>query len=47
MTGYSTIQSAITAIQNRAKDYLEKPFDDLDEAWKYQANDKGYDLTPF
>ncbi|WP_134699226.1 sigma-54 dependent transcriptional regulator [Ammoniphilus sp. YIM 78166] len=30
MTGYSTIQSAITAIQNGAKDYLEKPFDDLE-----------------
>ncbi|WP_400164010.1 sigma-54-dependent transcriptional regulator [Brevibacillus sp. TJ4] len=30
MTGYSTIQSAVTAIQRGAKDYLEKPFDDLD-----------------
>jgi two-component system, NtrC family, response regulator len=30
MTGYSTIQSAINAIQNGARDYLEKPFDDLD-----------------
>jgi two-component system, NtrC family, response regulator len=30
MTGYSTIQSAVTAIQNGARDYLEKPFDDLD-----------------
>ncbi|HJV46422.1 MAG TPA: sigma-54 dependent transcriptional regulator [Bacillota bacterium] len=30
MTGFSTIQSAISAIQNGAKDYLEKPFDNLD-----------------
>lgn len=30
MTGYSTIKSAVTAIQLGAKDYLEKPFDDLD-----------------
>ncbi|MED1954241.1 sigma-54 dependent transcriptional regulator [Brevibacillus centrosporus] len=31
MTGYSTIKSAITAMQWGAKDYLEKPFDDLDD----------------
>lgn len=31
MTGYSTIKSAVTAMQWGAKDYLEKPFDDLDE----------------
>lgn len=30
MTGYSTIKSAVTAIQQGARDYLEKPFDDLD-----------------
>lgn len=30
MTGYSTIKSAVTAMQRGAKDYLEKPFDDLD-----------------
>ncbi|MFM1654852.1 sigma-54-dependent transcriptional regulator [Brevibacillus sp. B_LB10_24] len=30
MTGYSTIKSAVTAIQRGARDYLEKPFDDLD-----------------
>lgn len=30
MTGYSTIKSAVTAIQSGARDYLEKPFDDLD-----------------
>jgi len=29
MTGYSTIKSAVTAIQRGARDYLEKPFDDL------------------
>ncbi|MBO8164775.1 MAG: sigma-54-dependent Fis family transcriptional regulator [Brevibacillus sp.] len=30
MTGYSTIKSAVTAIQSGARDYLEKPFDNLD-----------------
>lgn len=30
MTGYSTIKSAVTAMQWGARDYLEKPFDDLD-----------------
>lgn len=30
MTGYSTIKSAVTAMQWGAKDYLEKPFDNLD-----------------
>ncbi|MEW9669029.1 sigma-54-dependent transcriptional regulator [Ammoniphilus sp. 3BR4] len=30
MTGYSAVQSAIAAMQMGAKDYLEKPFDDLD-----------------
>lgn len=30
MTGYSTIKSAVEAIQLGAYDYLEKPFDDLD-----------------
>lgn len=31
MTGYSTVKSAITAMQNGALDYIEKPFDDLNE----------------
>lgn len=30
MTGYSTVKSAVLAIQAGAKDYLEKPFDDLE-----------------
>lgn len=30
MTGYSTIKSAVIAMQGGARDYLEKPFDDLD-----------------
>ncbi|RXT07235.1 sigma-54 dependent transcriptional regulator [Ammoniphilus sp. CFH 90114] len=30
MTGYSTVKTAVQAIQAGAKDYLEKPFDDLD-----------------
>lgn len=29
MTGYSTVKSAVTAIQRGARDYLEKPFDDI------------------
>ena len=31
MTGYSTVKTAVTAIQLGAYDYLEKPFDDIDE----------------
>lgn len=34
MTGYSTVKSAVLAIQAGAKDYLEKPFDDLDSLEK-------------
>ncbi|UOF92466.1 sigma-54 dependent transcriptional regulator [Fodinisporobacter ferrooxydans] len=30
MTGYSTVKSAVTAMQTGARDYLEKPFDDID-----------------
>ncbi|MBE3569585.1 MAG: sigma-54-dependent Fis family transcriptional regulator [Bacillales bacterium] len=31
MTGYSTVKTAIEAIKNGASDYIEKPFDDLDQ----------------
>ena len=31
MTGYSTVKTAVTAIQLGAYDYLEKPFDDIDQ----------------
>jgi two-component system NtrC family response regulator len=31
MTGYSTVKTAVTAIQLGAYDYLEKPFDDISE----------------
>lgn len=31
MTGYSTVKSAIAAMQMGALDYIEKPFDDLNE----------------
>lgn len=34
MTGYSTVKSAITAMQLGALDYIEKPFDDLNELEK-------------
>lgn len=30
MTGYSTVKSAVEAIQLGAYDYLEKPFENLD-----------------
>ncbi|RNB90251.1 sigma-54-dependent Fis family transcriptional regulator [Brevibacillus fluminis] len=30
MTGYSTIKTAVTAMQRGARDYLEKPFDNLE-----------------
>lgn len=31
MTGYSTVKSAVTAMQQGAYEYLEKPFDDIGE----------------
>lgn len=31
MTGYSTVKTAVEAIKNGADDYIEKPFDDIDE----------------
>ncbi len=31
MTGYSTVKTAVTAIQLGAYEYLEKPFEDIDE----------------
>ncbi|GGK24187.1 acetoacetate metabolism regulatory protein AtoC [Caldalkalibacillus thermarum] len=34
MTGYSTVKSAVQAIQAGARDYVEKPFDDLDDLEK-------------
>lgn len=34
MTGYSTVKTAIEAIKNGADDYIEKPFDDIDELEK-------------
>jgi len=34
MTGYSTIKTAVTAMQLGAYEYLEKPFDDIDEIEK-------------
>lgn len=34
MTGYSTVKSAVAAMQQGASDYLEKPFDDLDSLEK-------------
>lgn len=34
MTGYSTVKSAVSAIQLGARDYLEKPFDNLDHLEK-------------
>ena len=31
MTGYSTVKTAVTAMQQGAYEYIEKPFDDIDE----------------
>ena len=31
MTGYSTVKTAVTAMQQGAYEYLEKPFDDIGE----------------
>lgn len=31
MTGYSTVKTAVEALKNGASDYIEKPFDDLDQ----------------
>ncbi|WP_458414621.1 sigma-54-dependent transcriptional regulator [Schinkia sp. CFF1] len=31
MTGYSTVKTAVEAIKHGANDYIEKPFDDLDQ----------------
>ncbi|HHW39683.1 MAG TPA: sigma-54-dependent Fis family transcriptional regulator [Syntrophomonadaceae bacterium] len=38
MTGYSTVKTAVEAIQLGAFDYLEKPFDDLDALEKIIEN---------
>ncbi|AEH49636.1 sigma-54-dependent transcriptional regulator [Parageobacillus thermoglucosidasius] len=34
MTGYSTVKTAVEAIKYGASDYIEKPFDDIDELEK-------------
>ncbi|WP_035019009.1 response regulator [Anoxybacillus flavithermus] len=31
MTGYSTVKTAVEAIKYGASDYVEKPFDDIDQ----------------
>lgn len=51
MTGYSTTRTAVKAIQLGAFDYLEKPFDDIDEVERLikRAADygqRGYDGRP-
>ncbi|WP_216829014.1 sigma-54-dependent transcriptional regulator [Alkalihalobacterium elongatum] len=38
MTGYSTVKTAVDAIKNGANDYIEKPFDDIDELEKHIDN---------
>lgn len=38
MTGYSTVKTAVDAIKNGANDYIEKPFDDIDELEKHVDN---------
>jgi two-component system, NtrC family, response regulator len=46
MTGYSTIKTAVAAVQLGAYEYLEKPFDDIDEieALVERAGTHGYNL---
>lgn len=34
MTGYSTVKTAVEAIKYGASDYIEKPFDDIDQLEK-------------
>ncbi len=31
MTGYSTVKTAVEAIKHGANDYIEKPFDDIEQ----------------
>ena len=38
MTGYSTVKTAVEALKNGANDYIEKPFDDLDQLEKTLDN---------
>jgi two-component system NtrC family response regulator len=38
MTGYSTVKTAVDAIKNGANDYIEKPFDDIDQLEKHVDN---------
>jgi two-component system NtrC family response regulator len=38
MTGYSTVKTAVDAIKNGANDYIEKPFDDIDELERHVDN---------
>ncbi|MCP1144192.1 sigma-54-dependent transcriptional regulator [Lysinibacillus endophyticus] len=44
MTGYSTVKTAVEALKNGANDYIEKPFDDLDQLEK--TLDKHLNLEP-
>lgn len=51
MTGYSTTRTAVKAIQLGAFDYLEKPFEDIDEVEKLiqkaaEYGQRGYDGRP-
>lgn len=47
MTGYSTTKSAVKAIQLGAFDYLEKPFEDIDEVEKLIQKAAEYGLRGF
>jgi len=47
MTGYSTTRTAVQAIQLGAFDYLEKPFEDIDEVEKLIQKAAEYDLRGY
>ncbi|WP_042350789.1 sigma-54-dependent transcriptional regulator [Bacillus massiliigorillae] len=47
MTGYSTVKTAIEAIKIGANDYIEKPFDDIDELEALIDHLLNYNQTPY
>lgn len=47
MTGYSTVKTAIEAIKIGANDYIEKPFDDIDELEALIDHLLNFNQTPY
>jgi two-component system NtrC family response regulator len=46
MTGYSTVKTAVTAMQQGAYEYIEKPFDDIGEIEKLIARAAAHGNSP-